>query len=228
MLYPIAIMVKLGTNAFALIPPFENGQCYHVSHLHSPRQLKFTSNTNSSKMGYDNTHHPYHSNCPLQCFILLIASLYFVNVHHEKWLPFTYNPASVITRNRPCSHYFRCPIFNYVICSWNHGNKYAGNCTEILIRHVWLQLCSLFVHLKDQWMNAITCITLKSCESTGTEINRYFRHSRVHQLSFYWVTLINEEETELSRVIPSSEAHGNVLYHRSRISFTIKIFSWVA
>ena len=141
MLYPIAIMVKLGTTAFALIPPFENGQCYHVSHLHSPRQLKFTSSTNSSKMGYDNTHHPYHSNCPLQCFILLIASLYFVHVHHEKWLPFTYNPASVITRNRPCSHYFRCPIFNYVICSWNHGNKYAGNCTEILIRHVWLQLC---------------------------------------------------------------------------------------
>ena len=58
-----------------------------------------------------------------------LALLYYIHAQHDKSLPFTYNPASVVQRAgwsslcRPCSHHFRHPILNYVICRRNRGNK---------------------------------------------------------------------------------------------------------
>ena len=100
---------KTWYKAFALIALYDNGQSYHVPHLHIPGQHKIHQTQTPAKLAMTT------NTAFITQAVLCEAPYSIIHAQHKKSWPLTYNSALVVQRTdwcslrRPCSYHFPLP-----------------------------------------------------------------------------------------------------------------------
>ena len=109
-----------------LLALYDNGQSYHVLHLHTPGQHKIHQTQTPAKLAMTT------NTAFITQAVLCEATYSIIHAQHKKSLPLMYNSALVVQRTdwcslrRPCSHHFPLPSFKL-----HTGTSFADEIVEM-------------------------------------------------------------------------------------------------